>query len=323
MTKPQILLAAIFLVLVAADEDRFGGAEMGIKEKILDYERRAKEVDPKDAEAHYQLGLWCLKNGLAPFAPARREFEKVLALNPDHAGARKALDWKKEGGAWVKDYAPFAAGISVVTDMPDDDPFVKTLKDPQTWIAMLKEIDERTGLRRFATEMTVTCHYLKQGKTAGLAMIGEYGDGEKPYRFNIYTKVPVAKVVQHELTHALTWPAWQSTPVWPRWLLEGLPTYAADQFYRVKDIKEMTKIGEGTYAGWALYGRGFLFFKYLEEKHGAEKLRQFIRAIAFEEQPFQTAVTSATGLDWEALRTAEFHFAKAAHEQALQAPKSK
>ena len=70
------------------------------KDTAMDeYARRSAAVKPDDAEAHYQLGLWALGAGLKPQATA--EFERTLAIQPDHEGARNALGYRKVGGVWL------------------------------------------------------------------------------------------------------------------------------------------------------------------------------------------------------------------------------
>ncbi|MBI1851690.1 MAG: hypothetical protein HYR85_15220 [Planctomycetes bacterium] len=65
-----------------------------------EYRERAALVEPKDAEAHYQLALWCRGKGLA--AETMGELRKTIEANPDHAGARKELGFVKTNKGWVK-----------------------------------------------------------------------------------------------------------------------------------------------------------------------------------------------------------------------------
>lgn len=64
------------------------------------YKEKAEKVDEKDAQGHYELGIWCRKNGLYP--EAKREFIKAIAADPDHEGARKRLGYRKADGEWVR-----------------------------------------------------------------------------------------------------------------------------------------------------------------------------------------------------------------------------
>jgi hypothetical protein len=51
-----------------------------------------------DAEAHHRLGLWCATKGLKDEACA--EQRKAVAIDPDHAGARRALGFMKTDAGW-------------------------------------------------------------------------------------------------------------------------------------------------------------------------------------------------------------------------------
>ncbi len=50
------------------------------------------------AEAHHRLGLWCATKGLQE--EARAEQRKAVAIDPDHAGARRALGFVKTDAGW-------------------------------------------------------------------------------------------------------------------------------------------------------------------------------------------------------------------------------
>jgi hypothetical protein len=61
------------------------------KEEILkEYEKKRKELKPEDAQAFYELALWCKKHAL------KEQYEKglreTLKLDPKHVEARKELD---------------------------------------------------------------------------------------------------------------------------------------------------------------------------------------------------------------------------------------
>ena len=63
------------------------------------YREQAARVDPKDAAGHFALGLWCTEQKL--FREARQEFEKTLAIEADHAGARAKLGYVRKDGRWM------------------------------------------------------------------------------------------------------------------------------------------------------------------------------------------------------------------------------
>ncbi len=96
----------IALVAVLAAPAAAGGPEAALRE----YRDRAKRVAPDDVKGHYVLGLWCRQRKLAE--QARLEFERVIALEPDHAGARTALGYVRQGDRWLTgDEAMRARGL--------------------------------------------------------------------------------------------------------------------------------------------------------------------------------------------------------------------
>lgn len=64
------------------------------------YERKQRAC-PNTAPAHYELAQWCKRQGLG--TERLRELERVIALDPDHPEARKALGYiRDDRGGWVK-----------------------------------------------------------------------------------------------------------------------------------------------------------------------------------------------------------------------------
>ncbi len=72
-----------------------------VKTDWEEYRERAAILDSKDADGHYQLGLWCRAKRLP--AESLGEFKKAIAAAPDHAGARKELGYVKKKSGWVKE----------------------------------------------------------------------------------------------------------------------------------------------------------------------------------------------------------------------------
>jgi hypothetical protein len=67
---------------------------------IEEYERRSKEMRPDDAEGHWQLYLWTRKHeGFQ--SRGERELQKILEIEPNHEGARRALGYMNYKGAWL------------------------------------------------------------------------------------------------------------------------------------------------------------------------------------------------------------------------------
>jgi len=63
------------------------------------YREMAAKVKDDDADGHYALGLWCQDHKL--FRQARREFEKTIALDANHKGARARLGYVLRDGRWM------------------------------------------------------------------------------------------------------------------------------------------------------------------------------------------------------------------------------
>lgn len=64
------------------------------------YPKRLAKIDPNSASARYSLGRWL--EGQGARVMARREFKKVIELDPEHRFARKKLGYVRVDGAWVK-----------------------------------------------------------------------------------------------------------------------------------------------------------------------------------------------------------------------------
>lgn len=79
--------------------DEVAGIEKGATTEEL-YAERLKKIDPNSAEARYSLGRWLEGQGARVLA--RREFKKVIELDPEHRFAREKLGYVKQDGAWVR-----------------------------------------------------------------------------------------------------------------------------------------------------------------------------------------------------------------------------
>ncbi len=63
------------------------------------YEEKRKALAPDSAPGHFLLGTWCRQHGLQKEAEA--EFREVLRIDPDHAEARQALGYVRQGTTWI------------------------------------------------------------------------------------------------------------------------------------------------------------------------------------------------------------------------------
>ncbi len=64
-----------------------------------EFEERLAAIGAGDANAFHDLGVWAKRRALVSQATAC--FEKAIAANPDHAGAREELGWKRFENRWV------------------------------------------------------------------------------------------------------------------------------------------------------------------------------------------------------------------------------
>ena len=70
------------------------------KELLDAYKEKLAALGEKDADGHFLLGLWCRKRGLE--SRAKDRFEKAIAIDPEHSGARKELGHVMRDGEWVR-----------------------------------------------------------------------------------------------------------------------------------------------------------------------------------------------------------------------------
>lgn len=80
-----------------------------------EYPKRAAELRKKAAKGVYEAATFAFDKKC--FMLANQQFEKVIALDPDHEGARKKLGHKKQDGKWAKDPS---AKVKGVNDAPSD-----------------------------------------------------------------------------------------------------------------------------------------------------------------------------------------------------------
>ena len=88
-----VLLTAI--PLFAQNEQKTSPDRLRLEE----FCRRAAKISPLDAAAHFDLARWCNESGLGK--QARRYLESTIAIDADHAAARKALGYARHGTGWI------------------------------------------------------------------------------------------------------------------------------------------------------------------------------------------------------------------------------
>ncbi len=66
---------------------------------IQEYCRRARDVPPRDADAHVDFAAWCASKGLND--EAQEYYRAAIAIDADHSAARAALGFVRHGSKWV------------------------------------------------------------------------------------------------------------------------------------------------------------------------------------------------------------------------------
>jgi len=94
-TTVKVDIGGGFISVPAARVERIEKGRTALDE----YEERAAKLGPKDVEGWKTLARWASKQGYS--AQAREACQKVLAIAPDDADARKALGFVSLDGKWV------------------------------------------------------------------------------------------------------------------------------------------------------------------------------------------------------------------------------
>ena len=68
---------------------------------LQEFDAKVAELKATDIEGRYRLGVWAKQKQLDQ--RARRLFEEILAREPDHAGARAELGYRRAGDRWVSE----------------------------------------------------------------------------------------------------------------------------------------------------------------------------------------------------------------------------
>lgn len=95
---------------VVVIETRFGGQRRIEQDRILrierkrtakeEYDSKRKRTNTDDPEAMFELGNWCQEKGLR--MESLMAYRAVIKLDSDHPGARKALDYVRKDGRWIR-----------------------------------------------------------------------------------------------------------------------------------------------------------------------------------------------------------------------------
>lgn len=97
--------------LVVLRRDQVAAIDSGPTPQDLYIARRAS-LDIQDAQGLFDLGLWCRRSGL--YREGAEVLRAVLEADPDHAGAREELGYRRAEGQWVLGLSTRLEGDRVV-----------------------------------------------------------------------------------------------------------------------------------------------------------------------------------------------------------------
>lgn len=81
------------------------------------YDERVAATDAKDAQAVFELAGWCKQQRM--HTRAQQHYKQVIAIDPDHQGAREALGFVRVGDRWrSRASAPAGAGAPAAEPTP-------------------------------------------------------------------------------------------------------------------------------------------------------------------------------------------------------------
>lgn len=267
-----------------------------LRDARKEFTPRAAALKPDDVAGHYDLGMWARRNGLG--GAAQIEFHKVLAIDPDHAEARAAAGYVKEGDAWVRDYLGTAKKIKAepearVKNLPGWTRLGSIFTDTEKLARVLEAIDRKAGLYRHADDLDITVKLLSHAEGQGVTWpesVMPSGKRAPPFKISIELdggtvltdETHARQVITHELTHALQGDV---QPWWPSWFAEGVASYITGDSVRA-------------------YAEGKSFFVRLEQAHGMEKMRLFLGKITDEWQSPDDAAREIYGKTVDELKNA-------------------
>tara|TARA_R110002049_G_scaffold2750_2_gene21698 strand:- start:570509 stop:571756 length:1248 start_codon:yes stop_codon:yes gene_type:complete len=95
---PHVIVKVDDGITLALPESRVRRVVTG--DQLAEYRRLAAEAGD-DPQKHYELARWCVANELPLQGQKRYHYQRAIALDPDHALARAALDYVKDGNDWI------------------------------------------------------------------------------------------------------------------------------------------------------------------------------------------------------------------------------
>lgn len=322
----------VFLA-IAFWQDDFLTSERSAYER--EYKKKLFALSKDDAKECYKLAKWCWEHRLG------QEYEsllkEIIKIDPDHEEARKEQGYVKPNGKWVKlhdtrDYRIAAKKIKINVDVDVEKTYKKNKQfesiknlfgDAEFWAPLLRRIDESIGLY---SKDGIDIEVIFQSKLdTEHSFAGAIGGGGKikinsPTIINT-SKMQIASLLQHEMVHnyqtnlLLKVVKRDKSPddkesVDLSWLVEGMASYVANEDFTLSFLKR-TKLEE---LGLKLadykhsYGRGLLFFKYLEKHYGKKGVKMVCQLICDDSIHPQQAIEKVTRRQWETFKKDELQW---------------
>jgi hypothetical protein len=124
------------------------------RQASLDEYEVIKANYPDSAEGQWELAEWCRKNRLS--SQRQTHLERVIALEPDHAAARRALGYQKQGGEWVtqeqimteRGYVRYKGRWVLPQEVKQIEEKRKNTAAENQWVSTLKKWREMLGDER-------------------------------------------------------------------------------------------------------------------------------------------------------------------------------
>lgn len=197
---------------------------------------------------------------------------------------------------------------------PQHKALVDWLKNKKNWAEIFKTLDERAGF--YTEDVAITV----DAQPSGHVGFGGGHDGKGNIWLN-YERLaqviagyrnsidPVKKIITHEMCHVFPAP---TTRV-PLFVKEGVGEYVAQKEDQIWSYfsggKAVNSIDQDVTLADA-YGRGHLFFKFVEAKYKQPAAKNLIILMYQKGKNVKDAVKEATGKSWDAIVKEELEWSK-------------
>lgn len=236
------------------------------------------------------------------------------------------------------DYSEGAAKVKIIVETKvreragkdkDWKEVVDWLEDKNNWEKMFQRMDEQLGIfREDGMPISATLQFQNRypAQAQGRA---NHGTGEMEISVPALVQfagvlnkqgpnVTIAHVTEMFVTHELTH-CFQQSPsgekvieAWPLWLIEGMACFAAEDDLQDGQLSLLAQTGINdldSLKGPDAYPRGRIFFKYVHEEYGADRVKELV-ALLLEKTGYQEAIEKITEKEWDDFKGEELEWAK-------------